>query len=67
MSTTKKVSRNLSARQRARLATEENQRKLKTRQKSLAKVFSALDARDDGCSTESDEFVMERIPARRRA
>ena len=47
MSTTKKVSRNLSARQRARLATEENQRKLKTRQKSLAKVFSALDARDD--------------------
>ncbi|KPM11594.1 hypothetical protein QR98_0101670 [Sarcoptes scabiei] len=47
MSTTKKDSRSLSARQRARLATEENQRKLKTRQKALAKVFSALDARDD--------------------
>lgn len=47
MSTTQKDSRNLSARQRARLATEENQRKLKARQKALAKVFSALDARDD--------------------
>ncbi len=47
MPTTKKDSRNLSARQRARLATEENQRKLKTRQKALARVFSALDARDD--------------------
>lgn len=39
MSTIKKDSRNLSARQRARLATEENQRKLKARQKALAKVF----------------------------
>ncbi|MEL4165133.1 hypothetical protein MTQ16_09945 [Corynebacterium bovis] len=47
MSTTQKDSRNLSARQRARLATEENQRKLKARQTILAKVFSALDARDD--------------------
>lgn len=47
MSTTKKESRNLSARQRARLATEEHQRKLKQRQTILARVFSALDARDD--------------------
>ncbi|RRO98202.1 hypothetical protein [Corynebacterium bovis] len=47
MPTTQKDSRNLSARQRARLATEEHQRKLKTRQKTLAKVFSALDARDE--------------------
>lgn len=47
MSTTQKDSRNLSARQRARLATEEHQRKLKQRQTTLARVFSALDARDD--------------------
>ncbi|RRQ11990.1 hypothetical protein [Corynebacterium bovis] len=47
MSTTKKDSRNLSARQRARLATEEHQRTLKQRQTTLARVFSALDARDD--------------------
>ncbi|WP_125197051.1 hypothetical protein [Corynebacterium bovis] len=47
MSTTQKDSRNLSARQRARLATEEHQRTLKQRQTTLARVFSALDARDD--------------------
>lgn len=47
MTPTAKHSNNLTARQRARAATEDNQRKLKARQKTLAKVFSALDTRDD--------------------
>ena len=47
MPPTAKYSNNLTARQRARAATEDNQRKLKARQKTLEKVFAALDTRDD--------------------